>query len=275
MSRPLPIDPQSRMPRWTLATPRYKRGYGRNRRPDSLPRRRDLVPLPRRRAARTGGSRCSACTAGRARTGSTSSRTRRSPTSGASSSTTSSAPATRRCRGRTTRRCGCRSSSSRRWTRCGRRSASSACTSSATPGAGCSACSTPPASRQGLASLIVESSPASVPAWMPELQRLRSELPPEVEATLRDARGGGQHRRPGLRGSGDGLLPTPSLPRRPVAGLARRVLHDPRVQPRGLPLDERPERVPRDRHDQGLGHHRPSRARSRRRRSSSRAATTR
>jgi L-proline amide hydrolase len=38
---------------------------------------------------------------------------------------------------------------------------------------------------EGLASLIVESSPASVPAWMPELQRLRAELPPEIEATLR------------------------------------------------------------------------------------------
>jgi proline-specific peptidase len=37
----------------------------------------------------------------------------------------------------------------------------------------------------GLVSLIVESSPATVPDWMPELQRLRSELPPEVEATLR------------------------------------------------------------------------------------------
>jgi L-proline amide hydrolase len=39
---------------------------------------------------------------------------------------------------------------------------------------------------EGLVSLIVESSPASVPAWMPEIQRLRSELPPEVEATLRE-----------------------------------------------------------------------------------------
>ena len=38
----------------------------------------------------------------------------------------------------------------------------------------------------GLASLIAESSPASVPDWMPEVQRLRSELPPEVEATLRE-----------------------------------------------------------------------------------------
>jgi L-proline amide hydrolase len=38
---------------------------------------------------------------------------------------------------------------------------------------------------EGLISLVVESSPASVPAWMPEVQRLRSELPADVEATLR------------------------------------------------------------------------------------------
>jgi proline-specific peptidase len=38
---------------------------------------------------------------------------------------------------------------------------------------------------EGLVSLVVESSPPSVPAWMPEIARLRSELPPKVEATLR------------------------------------------------------------------------------------------
>jgi L-proline amide hydrolase len=38
---------------------------------------------------------------------------------------------------------------------------------------------------EGLVSLIVESSPASVPDWMPEVARLRSELPADVEATLR------------------------------------------------------------------------------------------
>jgi proline-specific peptidase len=37
----------------------------------------------------------------------------------------------------------------------------------------------------GLASLIVESSPASVPFWLTELAKLRAALPPEVEATLR------------------------------------------------------------------------------------------
>jgi proline-specific peptidase len=38
---------------------------------------------------------------------------------------------------------------------------------------------------QGLVSLIVESSPPSVPAWLGELAKLRAKLPPEVEATLR------------------------------------------------------------------------------------------
>ena len=37
----------------------------------------------------------------------------------------------------------------------------------------------------GLVSLVVESSPPSVPAWMGELAKLRAELPPEVDATLR------------------------------------------------------------------------------------------
>lgn len=37
----------------------------------------------------------------------------------------------------------------------------------------------------GLASLVVESSPASVPFWLTELAKLRAELPPDVEATLR------------------------------------------------------------------------------------------
>jgi L-proline amide hydrolase len=37
----------------------------------------------------------------------------------------------------------------------------------------------------GLASLVVESSPPSVPFWLTELEKLRAELPPEVDATLR------------------------------------------------------------------------------------------
>ena len=38
---------------------------------------------------------------------------------------------------------------------------------------------------EGLASLVVESSPPSVPFWLKELDRLRVDLPPDVEATLR------------------------------------------------------------------------------------------
>jgi proline-specific peptidase len=37
----------------------------------------------------------------------------------------------------------------------------------------------------GVASLTLQGSPASVPFWLKELDRLRAELPPEVEATLR------------------------------------------------------------------------------------------
>ncbi len=36
----------------------------------------------------------------------------------------------------------------------------------------------------GLASLVIESSPASMPQWVSEANRLRAALPPEVEATL-------------------------------------------------------------------------------------------
>src|SRR5205823_851203 len=51
----------------------------------------------------------------------------------------------------------------------------------------------------------------------------------------------------------------PPLPGRPMARLAGRVLRAAGREPRGLPLDERAQRVPRDRDDQGLGHHGPPR----------------
>ncbi len=37
---------------------------------------------------------------------------------------------------------------------------------------------------KGVASLLIESSPASIPLWVSEANRLREELPPEVQATL-------------------------------------------------------------------------------------------
>ena len=48
----------------------------------------------------------------------------------------------------------------------------------------------------GVASLIVESSPASVPEWMKEVNRLRDELPPEVQATLLEHEEAGTTDRP-------------------------------------------------------------------------------
>jgi L-proline amide hydrolase len=38
---------------------------------------------------------------------------------------------------------------------------------------------------EGLASLILASSPASIPQWIAEANRLRKELPQEVQETLR------------------------------------------------------------------------------------------
>jgi proline-specific peptidase len=38
---------------------------------------------------------------------------------------------------------------------------------------------------EGLEGLVIQSSPASVPLWLTELDRIRAELPSEVEATLR------------------------------------------------------------------------------------------
>jgi proline-specific peptidase len=50
---------------------------------------------------------------------------------------------------------------------------------------------------EGLVSLLVQSSPPSVPEWLVEIARLRSELPPEVEATLR------RHEQAGTTDSGE------------------------------------------------------------------------
>jgi proline-specific peptidases, Bacillus coagulans-type subfamily len=61
---------------------------------------------------------------------------------------------------------------------------SSASTSSGTPWGGMLGMQYAATQPDGLVSLIVESSPPSVPAWMGELAKLRAELPPEVEATL-------------------------------------------------------------------------------------------
>ena len=128
---------------------------------------------------------------------------------------------------------------------------------------------------EGLVSLIVESSPPSVPDWMPEVARLRSELPPEVEATLREHEEAGTTDSPEYEEASMVFYQPPCLPHRPVARLARRVLREARGESRGLPRDERAERVPRDRDDPATGTSRRGSAGSRCRPWSSQAATTR
>ena len=71
----------------------------------------------------------------------------------------------------------------------------------------------------GLASLVLSSSPASIPLWEEETGRLRRELPDEAQARPRRARGGRHARLARVRGGVDGVLQTPRLPGRPVPGL--------------------------------------------------------
>src|SRR5207248_2680096 len=71
-------------------------------------------------------------------------------------------------------------------------------------------------------------------------------------------RGGGHDGRPGVRRGLPGVLCAPCLPPRPVAGRARRGVRVDRARPDRLPHDERPERVPRRRLDQGLAGEGPS-----------------
>ena len=52
----------------------------------------------------------------------------------------------------------------------------------------------------GLRAIVVADSPASMPLWVSEANRLREDLPPDVQETLDAARGGRDDRRPGVRG---------------------------------------------------------------------------
>src|SRR6266487_1503618 len=72
-------------------------------------------------------------------------------------------------------------------------------------------------------------------------------------------RGGRDDRRSGVRGGLHGLLQAPPLPPRHLASGAGRVVRVDREGSDRLPHDERPERVPRDRLDQGLAVEGPAR----------------
>ena len=65
-----------------------------------------------------------------------------------------------------------------------RRWASTGCTSSASRGAACSAMEYALTQPEGVESLVICDSPARMDLWVEEANRLRAELPPEVQATL-------------------------------------------------------------------------------------------
>ena len=70
----------------------------------------------------------------------------------------------------------------------------------------------------GLRGIVVADSPASMTLWVSEANRLREDLPPDVQVDADEARGGRDDRRPRVRDRRQGLLRSPPLPGA-VAGL--------------------------------------------------------
>ena len=67
----------------------------------------------------------------------------------------------------------------------------------------------------GLRGMVVADSPASIPLWVAEANRLRADLPPEVAATLASHEAAGTTDSPGVRGRRPCLLRPPPLPNPP------------------------------------------------------------
>ncbi len=107
----------------------------------------------------------------------------------------------------------------------------------------------------GLASLIVESSPNEHPVLAHGAREAARGAAGRRRGDAPRPRGGRHVRRSGVRGGHDGLLPQARVPDGSVAGFVRADHGGARREPRGLLVHERTERVPRDRHHQGLGHH--------------------
>ena len=127
----------------------------------------------------------------------------------------------------------------------------------------------------GLVSLVVESSPPSVPAWMGELAKLRAELPPEVDATLRKHEEAGTFTDPEYEEAVMVFYKRHLCRADPWPDWVVECFEVLEANPEVYHAMNGPSRVPRDRDDQGLGHHAASWAGSRCRRCSSAAATTR
>src|SRR5215217_2117952 len=256
MSRPPPNDPQTRIAAPAYVYNRPQRG---NRRPDPVPRLRDLVPGRRERGC--GRARAAALPPRRAGSGLAAYEAVRGARRGAHGGLLR--PARRGQLGRrgasrpgdvdsrVVRRGGGRGAGGARPRPRTRprpllgRDARDAVCGDAALGAGVARGRELAAERPGLDGRAGQAARRATPGGGPDVAQ---------------ARGGGDLHRPGVRGGGDGLLQAPPLPDRPLARLAGRVLRSSRCQSRGLPPHERALGVPRDRDDQGLGHHAAARA---------------
>ena len=169
---------------------------------------------------------------------------------GASSSTTSSAAAARRS-SRRTRRSGRSGCSSRSWPAVREALGLERVHLFGSSWGGMLAMEYALTRPPGLASLIVASSPASITQWVGEANRLRAELPPEVQETLLRHEEAGTTDDPAYEEACRRVLRAPCLPVVPFPECVMRSFDADREP--GLPDDERPERVPRHRCAQATG----------------------
>jgi proline-specific peptidase len=108
----------------------------------------------------------------------------------------------------------------------------------------------------GLKALVIANSPANMKTWVEEANRLRRELPQDVQDTLT------RHETAGNLTDPDYIAASRVFYDRHVCRvvLGRQRLHAPRHHGRGqyrLPQHEWPDRISRHRHDEGLDHRGP------------------
>ena len=110
----------------------------------------------------------------------------------------------------------------------------------------------------GLRAIVVADSPARIPLWVEEANRLRADLPPDVQETLTRHEADGTTDDAGVRGRrcASSTTGTSAACRGPTTSSGQ--LRADGRGPDRLPHDERPERVPLHRLAEDVGHHRPA-----------------
>ena len=107
----------------------------------------------------------------------------------------------------------------------------------------------------GLRGIVVADSPASMTLWVSEANRLREDLPPDVQVVLTKHEEAGTTDDPEYE-TAVRVFYDRHLCRVPWPDCAAAQLRSDRRRPDRVPHDERAERVPRDRIVEGVGHHR-------------------